>query len=977
MALNLNTISSITKEQFDELSQDEQKLVLQILEEFSNTGFSQTLNDLYESDFKEQPVDIITFVLDPAYLGQAWHLPNGKCKLFPFWENKLKEIFPDNTGAAVNNIILSGARGLGKSEIAVTIGLYMMYILMCLKDPYSYLNLKATEQVAFAFINITEDLAYDIGVNKFQNTVQASPWFMSRGTITGRTNRIWNPPDFIKIIVGSQPRHVIGQAVFFCFCDEISFIANKSIEEQKRKAIDLIDTAIGGMKTRFTNNGKNPTVLVLASSKRSDKSFLEVHMKKKLEHDAENTLIVDEPVWKVRPSTEYSGKKFWVAQGNRFLASEVIPDGADIKPYRDKGYTLLQVPIEYIANFKEDIDRALCDYAGVSSSDLTKYIAGSRLQAVKNLNRKNPFTREIIEVGNAPDDNIQYSDFFDLSQIDPIMKYKPLFIHLDMSVSGDKTGIAGTWISGKKPPIEGQPASKELYFKLAFSVAVKAPRGYQVSFEKNRQFIYWLKEQGFNIRMISSDSFQSTDLAQQLIAKGYNYKMLSVDRVNTSSKICEPYHYFRSTIYEERIDMYDTELLTEEILGLERDSNGRVDHTPDGINCFTGDTKIKLTDGRSLTILELLDEFNSGKINYVYSVNEAEHKIEAKPIENVWCSGKNAKLVKVTLDNGQEIRCTPEHRFMLRNGTYCEAKDLLPNDSLMPLYLRYPSKGLIHYRMFYDPFTDKWHFEHRQFCTEVYDVKQIVHHKDCNSDNNNPDNLIFMSKAAHVRVHAEMQTGAQSPEANAKRKQSLVKYYQNEKSNDEYYLRWNKGKTVDDINQIHADREEHERVKYELIENLFGFTKEEFCNLPQNRQKMHELKNHTVKSVEILDYTEDVYDITVKDNHNFALNAGVFVHNSKDVSDAVCGSVYMASQFGEEFAYDFGETTDILINANSESGANEYIKQFSSDLLNSLQGDTNTVNRNKPAVNAPKPPMTSADIAKSFDRALDDGILIW
>mgnify|MGYP006935594051 FL=1 len=27
---------------------------------------------------------------------------------------------------------------------------------------------------------------------------------------------------------------------------------------------------------------------------------------------------------------------------------------------------------------------------------------------------------------------------------------KPLFIHLDMSISGDMTGIAGTWIIGKK-----------------------------------------------------------------------------------------------------------------------------------------------------------------------------------------------------------------------------------------------------------------------------------------------------------------------------------------------------------------------------------------------------------------------------------------------------------------------------------------------------------------------------------------------
>ena len=30
------------------------------------------------------------------------------------------------------------------------------------------------------------------------------------------------------------------------------------------------------------------------------------------------------------------------------------------------------------------------------------------------------------------------------------MKQMPLFVHMDMSVSGDKTGIAGTWIAGKK-----------------------------------------------------------------------------------------------------------------------------------------------------------------------------------------------------------------------------------------------------------------------------------------------------------------------------------------------------------------------------------------------------------------------------------------------------------------------------------------------------------------------------------------------
>lgn len=571
----------------DNLSPEERAYAIRILEQYAE-GNSQPLDDLRYADYKEIPVDIVTFIKDPQYLGKAWHLSDGKCKLFPFWENKLKELFPDNLSTDYNTLIESGARGLGKSEIAVAISLYLMHRLMCLKDPYLTLNLKPTEQVAFAFMNITQALAIDIGMVKFQNTVQCSPWFMERGTMSGLKQKKWNPPSFINIIIGSQSSDVIGQAVYFAFFDEISFIRNQDVEIQKVKALDMIDTAIGGMMTRFTNKGKNPTLLVLASSKRSEKSFMEEHIKKKSKTDHMNTLIVDEPVWNVRPPSEYSGKRFYVAQGNRFLNSEVLPLDImeeELNLWRQKGYRILDVPIEYHAKFVEEIDRALCDYAGVSSSDLLTYISGTRLNTVKDFKLSNPFTKEIIEVGNGKDDQLQYYNFFDLSKIDPIMKSRPMYIHLDMSISGDKTGIAGVWISKKKPSVEGQPASKELHYQLAFSVAVKAPKGYQVSFEKNRQFIYWLKEQGFVIRGVSSDTFQSADLAQQLQSKGYDYSSISVDRVSPSSKVCEPYHYFKNTIYEERIVMYDSHLLTEEILGLEKNSSsGKIDHSPLGIN---------------------------------------------------------------------------------------------------------------------------------------------------------------------------------------------------------------------------------------------------------------------------------------------------------------------------------------------------------------------------------------------------------
>jgi len=160
---------------------------------------------------------------------------------------------------------------------------------------------------------------------------------------------------------------------------------------------------------------------------------------------------------------------------------------------------------------------------------------------------------------------------------------RPLYIHLDLSESGDKTGIAGTWIMGKKPHQEGVPDSKELYYRLAFHCSVKAPKGHNISFEKNRQFIYWLREQGFAIKGVSTDTFQSFDTGQMLTAKGFNYETISVDRVD-ADHICKPYLTLKNAIYEERLEIYESKLLTEELIGLERNNNGKIDHGPSGIN---------------------------------------------------------------------------------------------------------------------------------------------------------------------------------------------------------------------------------------------------------------------------------------------------------------------------------------------------------------------------------------------------------
>lgn len=390
----------------------------------------------------------------------------------------------------------------------------------------------------------------------------------------------WN-----NFLVKTKDTYVVSHN---CFFDEISFIPNQDVEKQKEKAKTLVNTAAARMQSRFMKGDVNPTILVLASSKRTEQSFMETWIENKKKQDSKTVRIIDEPQWVIR-TDKNSSRTFKVAIGNKFLDSEIIPQGTPdemLDLYRARGFTLIDVPIGYYENFLDDINVALTDIAGISTSSTNRFLSGQRIQSIKNKRLKNLMTKEIIQVGNSKDDTAQYYDFIDTNLIDSYITSRPLYIHLDMSLTGDKTGIAGVYIKGKKPHKEGIPDNKDLSYGLAFSFAVKAPKGYQVSFEKNRNFIRWLKNYGFKIKGISSDTFQSADLLQQLSAEGFKTEVISVDRVDTESKQCLAYQTLRSAIYEERLEIYDKcDLLTDEWLGLERNNNtGKIDHSPSGVN---------------------------------------------------------------------------------------------------------------------------------------------------------------------------------------------------------------------------------------------------------------------------------------------------------------------------------------------------------------------------------------------------------
>lgn len=565
------------------LSEQEKQEVLKILQQLS-TGDTSSYDSLLKEDYEEIPVDIEVFLQDKKYLGNGLINDEGKFTVYPYWVNTLKKIFPDPLQPAqYNTLALTGAIGLGKSFMAVLVMLYELYRMLCLKNPYTYYGLQPIDKITFAMMNITLDASKGVAWDKMQQLLQSSEWFMNHGTVSGNVNVEWNPPKGIELIAGSLPRHILGRAVYCAFLDEISFQPNQDVEKQKEKAKELVSAASTRMQSRFMKGDKNPTILIIASSKRTQQSFMETFIHKRKEMESKTTLVVDEPQWVIRNDKD-SNIKFKIAVGNKFLQSEVIPLNAtpqDLQEYRNRGFNLLDVPIGYYEQFVEDIDKSLQDIAGISTTSSSRYISGVRLKEVKNPQLKNPFERDIIEVGNAENDTAQYYNFFNMENVPQNMKEKPLYVHLDMSISGDKTGIAGVWIKGSKPHVEGEPESRDGLFQLAFSVSVKAPKGYQVSFEKNRQFIYWLKEQGFNLKGVSADTFQSYDLLQALQSRNIPTEIISVDKL--TDHVCLPYQFFKNVIYEKRIDMYDSTLLTEEIIGLERNNNtGKVDHTPLG-----------------------------------------------------------------------------------------------------------------------------------------------------------------------------------------------------------------------------------------------------------------------------------------------------------------------------------------------------------------------------------------------------------
>ena len=280
----------------------------------------------------------------------------------------------------------------------------------------------------------------------------------------------------------------------------------------------------------------------------------------------------------------------------------------------------------------------------------------------------------------------------------------------------------------------------------------------------------------------------------------------------------------------------------------------KVDTLPGGDNlgCFALDTKVKLLDNRNLSISEIEAEMKDGNELWAYSCDPITGKIVPGLISWAGKTRSNAKVLKIVLDNGEEIVCTPDHKIPLPGIGFVEAKDLTIGQSLIPLYTKnkeISKHAKRDYEMVYDNESKKWVYTHRLvakymrsngYSTEkVFDEdyisssKNTIHHKDFNRYNNSPANLTWMNFTDHTLYHQDKGFSKEAQALGtlaARDKMYYLKEHDPEQYNDiikrqtQGRSRWYESLTSDEIDALNKKRSVGVKKYYK---NLTSNEKEE------------------------------------------------------------------------------------------------------------------------------------------------------
>lgn len=207
---------------------------------------------------------------------------------------------------------------------------------------------------------------------------------------------------------------------------------------------------------------------------------------------------------------------------------------------------------------------------------------------------------------------------------------------------------------------------------------------------------------------------------------------------------------------------------------------GRREHRDDfGCNpCVTGDTLVYVADGRGeVSFKDLAEE---GEDVPVFCLDE-QNKVTVRMMMNPRKTGIKKPVYKILFDDGMSIISTENHKFKMKDGSYRQLIDVCAGDSVEVLskfntnthFGQNDDKKLSKAKYTFLQCGSFRKSEHNVIAEFKYGESLpkrgcVIHHRDFNSLNNAPDNLVLMDSNEHRSLHADRMKGVNNPMVRAK-----------------------------------------------------------------------------------------------------------------------------------------------------------------------------------------------------------------
>jgi len=519
--------------------------------------FNDFLEALQDSPFEEDPVDVKTFVESPDYLGQPplsviqYDIVEAMSQIYR--KEDLQILMGTESGEkhynkyTKNEIILQLGKGSGKDFVSTVACAYVVYKLLCLKDPARYYGKPSGDAIDIINVAINAEQAKNVFFKGFKTKIEKSPWF------AGKNDPKVNSITFDKSITvysgHSERESHEGLNLFMAVLDEISGFATEvgTGNDQGKTADNIYKAFRGTVDSRFPDLGK----VVLLSFPRYQGDFIS----KRYED-----VIMEKEV---------------IERRHKFVINEELPEGPDnefeivweedhIKTYKYPKMFALKRPT-WEVNPTRKIEDFKIAFLNDLGDAMMRFLCTPTYSSDAFFKQRDKLEK-CMTLRNPIDNSKRFDPAF---KPDPDKVY---YVHADLAQRHDKCAVAiahvDKWVNLQ--------VIKD-YNQVAPIVVVDAVVWWEpktegpVDLSEVKKWIINLRREGFNIGMVTFDRWQSFDIQQELKAVGM--------RTDTVSVAKKHYEDLAMMIYEERVAIPMIPLLLDEMAELKITDNGkRVDH---------------------------------------------------------------------------------------------------------------------------------------------------------------------------------------------------------------------------------------------------------------------------------------------------------------------------------------------------------------------------------------------------------------